>query len=304
MKVCGKDILIQGRVIRIARLAAETYEFLSDPDEPLAALKACGRRIDLFTFTQQLPDISPRYGHPMELDNLAAVPISTFEHWWKHQINGKTRNMIRRAESKGITVREVPFDDALVHGIKAIYDESPVRQGRSFWHYMKDVESVRRENVTFLDRSVFLGAFLDGTLIGFAKLVGDGQGRQAALMQILSMIRHRDKAPTNALVAESVRACAERGTGYLVYSHFAYGRKDRDGLSDFKQHNGFQRIDLPRYYVPFTALGRLASVATAPRRRQSRARADADASPQDARPVGRFDHFGLRFPSSCLESSA
>src|SRR6185436_9748259 len=190
--------------------------------------------------------------------NLAAVPISTFEHWWKHQINGKTRNMIRRAESKGITVREVPFDDALVHGIKAIYDESPVRQGRSFWHYMKDVESVRRENVTFRDRSVFLGAFLDGSMIGFAKLVGDGQGRQAALMQILSMIRHRDKAPTNALVAESVRACAERGTGYLVYSHFAYGRKDRDGLSDFKQHNGFQRIDLPRYYVPFTALGRLA----------------------------------------------
>jgi len=258
MKVCGKDILIQGRVIRIARLAAETYEFLSDPGETLDALKACGRRIDLFTFTQQLPDITPRYAHPMELDNLAAVPISTFEHWWKHQINGKTRNMIRRAESKGITVREVPFDDALVHGIKAIYDESPVRQGRSFWHYMKDVESVRRENVTFRDRSVFLGAFLDGSMIGFAKLVGDGQGRQAALMQILSMIRHRDKAPTNALVAESVRACAERGTGYLVYSHFAYGRKDRDGLSDFKQHNGFQRIDLPRYYVPFTALGRLA----------------------------------------------
>lgn len=258
MKVCGKDILIQGRVIRIARLAAETYEFLSDPDETIDALTACGRRIDLFTFTQQLPDVEPRHTHPIEWDNLAAVPISTFEHWWKHQINGKTRNMIRRAESKGITVREVPFDDALVHGIKAIYDESPVRQGRSFWHYGKDFETVRRENVTFLDRSVFLGAFLEGSLIGFAKLVSDGQGRQAALMQILSMIQHRDKAPTNALIAESVRVCAERGTGHLVYSHFAYGRKDRDGLSDFKQHNGFQRIDLPRYYVPFTVLGRLA----------------------------------------------
>jgi len=258
MNVCGKDITIHGRVIRIARLAAETYEFLSHPHDAIDALRNSGTRIDLFTFTQQLPDITPRYHYPMEWDNLAAVPVSTFDHWWKHQINGKTRNMVRRAETRGITVREVPFDDALVRDIKAIYDETPVRQGRSFWHYRKDFESVRRENATFLDRSVFLGAFNEGALIGFAKLVSDGDGRQAALMQILSMISHRDKAPQNALIAHAVRACAERGTGHLVYSHFAYGRKDRDGLSDFKQHNGFQRIDLPRYYVPLTPFGRLA----------------------------------------------
>lgn len=258
MNVCGKEIEVRGRAIRIARLAAETYEFLGDPQAAVKLLRDSGARIDLFTFTQQLPDVTPRYDYPMEWDNLAAVPISTFDQWWKHQINGKTRNMVRRAETKGITVREVPFDDGLVHDIKAIYDETPVRQGRSFWHYKKDFESVRRENATFLDRSVFLGAFNEGTLIGFAKLVSDGDGRQAALMQILSMVSHRDKAPTNALIAHAVRACAERGTGHLVYSHFAYGRKDRDGLSDFKQHNGFQRIDLPRYYVPLTALGRLA----------------------------------------------
>ena len=258
MNVCGKEIEVRGRAIRIARLAAETYEFLGDPQAAVKLLRDSGARIDLFTFTQQLPDVTPRYDYPMEWDNLAAVPVSTFDQWWKHQINGKTRNMVRRAETKGITVREVPFDDGLVHDIKAIYDETPVRQGRSFWHYKKDFESVRRENATFLDRSVFLGAFNEGTLIGFAKLVSDGDGRQAALMQILSMVSHRDKAPTNALIAHAVRACAERGTGHLVYSHFAYGRKDRDGLSDFKQHNGFQRIDLPRYYVPLTALGRLA----------------------------------------------
>ena len=258
MNVCGKEIQVHGRAIRIARLAAETYEFLGDPQTAVKVLRDSGARVDLFTFTQQLPDVTPRFDYPMEWDNLAAVPVSTFDHWWKHQINGKTRNMLRRADARGITVREVPFDDALVHDIKAIYDETPVRQGRSFWHYKKDFESVRRENATFLDRSVFLGAFNEGTLIGFAKLVSDGDGRQAALMQILSMIAHRDKAPANALIAHAVRACAERGTGHLVYSHFAYGRKDRDGLSDFKQHNGFQRINLPRYYVPLTALGRLA----------------------------------------------
>ena len=43
-----------------------------------------------------------------------------------------------------------------------------------------------------------------------------------------------------------------------MYSHFAYGKKQRDTLSDFKENNGFKRIDLPRYYVPFTAAGRVA----------------------------------------------
>jgi hypothetical protein len=255
--LCGKEMQVRGRLIRIARLAAEKYDFLDDPEAALQALRRSGARVDLLTFTQQLPDVTPRYDYPLEWDNLAALPVSTFDHWWTRQINGKTRNMVRRAE-KALTVREVPFDDDLVRGIHTIYNESPIRQGRPFWHYGKDLEIVRRENGTFLERSVFIGVFLDTTLVGFAKLVSDGEGRQAGLMQILSMIRHRDKSPTNALIAQAVRSCAQRGIKFLVYSQFAYGRKERDGLSDFKEHNGFLRMDLPRYYVPLTAVGRLA----------------------------------------------
>jgi hypothetical protein len=40
-----------------------------------------------------------------------------------------------------------------------------------------------------------------------------------------------------------------------VYSNFAYGKKERSSLSDFKERNGFERINLPRYYVPLTGLG-------------------------------------------------
>ena len=253
----GKELQIRGRLVRIARLAAEKYDFLDDPAAALEALRQSGTRVDLLTFTQKLPDVTPQYDYPLEWDNLAALPVSTFDHWWTRQINGKTRNMVRRA-GKGLTVREVPFDDALVRGIHEIYNECPIRQGRPFWHYGKDLEIVRRDNGTFLHRSVFIGAFLGTTLVGFAKLVSDAEGRQAALMQILSMIRHRDKSPTNALIAQAVRSCAQREIGFLVYSQFAYGRKERDGLSDFKEHNGFRRMDLPRYYVPLTAVGRLA----------------------------------------------
>ena len=111
---------------------------------------------------------------------------------------------------------------------------------------------------TFFDTSIFIGAYLDEELIGFVKLTSDDERTQAGMMHIISMIKHRDKAPTNALVAQAVRSCADRGIRYLVYSNFAYGKKERSSLSDFKERNGFQRIDLPRYYVPLTPLGRAA----------------------------------------------
>jgi len=258
MKVCGKDIQAHGGLIQIASLAADGFEFLEDPEAVLDALPESGIRIDLFTFMQRLPHTLPKYGYPMEWDNVAAVPVSTFDHWWTRQISDKTRNMVRRAEKKGVVVGEVPFDDALVQGISAIYNESPIRQGKPFWHYGKEIETVRRESGTFLDRSVFIGAFHGNSLVGFAKLVSDEARGQAGLMFILSMIQHRDKAPTNALIAQAVRSCAERGIPYLVYTKFSFGKKQRDSLSDFKQYNGFQRIELPRYYVPLTLAGRVA----------------------------------------------
>ena len=255
MKIGGKDIKIQGRLVRIARLDADKYKFLDDPGALLEDLRKCGTRIDLVTFMQRLPESTPKYDYPMEWDNLAVLPVSTFEYWWTHQIRFKARNKARQAEKKGVTLREVPFNDVLVQGIREIYNECPVRQGRPFSHYGKDIETVRREEATFLDSSIFIGAFLGTKLIGFAKLVADETRTQVGLMNIVSMIQHRNKAPTNALIVQAVRSCAERGIPYLVYSNFAYGKKQWDGISEFKESNGFKRIDLPRYYVPLTRIG-------------------------------------------------
>jgi len=255
MKVCGKDIVVQGKLIRIARLEADTYEFLEDPEAALDAVRKCGIRVDLFTFMQRLPETAPQYRYPMEWDNLAALPVSTFDHWWTKQVDNKTRNMARKAEKKGVMLREVPFDAPLVEGIWAIYNECPVRQGKPFAHYGKDIHTVRNEAGTFLERSIFIGAFLGDRLIGFVKLLIDETRTQAGLLHIVSMMQHRDKAPANALVAQAVRVCAARRIPYLVYSRFSDGKKQRDSLIDFKEHNGFQRIDLPRYYVPLTLTG-------------------------------------------------
>lgn len=257
MQLCGREIKIQGRLLRIARIGGEKYLFLDDPVTILEAAKNAETRIDIFTFMQRLPDAAPKYSYPMELDNLAVLPVSTFENWWTKQVDNKTRNMVRKAEKQGVIVRDVVFDDSFVQGIHAIYNECPVRQGKPFPHYGKDLETVQREESTHLDRSIFLGAYLRDKLIGFAKLVVDESWTQAGVMNLVSLLEHRDKAPTNALISQAVRCCAERGVRYLTYANFAYGRKERDSLADFKKNNGFARFDIPRYYVPLTPLGLL-----------------------------------------------
>lgn len=255
MNVCGKQIRVQGRLIRIARLDGDKYESLHNPVAMIQGLRDAGSRIDLFTFLQELPESKPTYSYPYEWDNLAVLRVSTFDNWWTKQVDAKTRNMVRKAEKRSVILREVPFDDTLVHGIWQIYNECPIRQGKPFPHFGKDLESVHREEATYLDRSIFIGAFLGEQLVGFIKLVTNENRTQAGLMNIVSLVQHRDKAPTNALVAQAIRACADREIPHLVYSNFAYGKKERDTLSDFKKNNGFQRMDLPRYYAPLTPLG-------------------------------------------------
>jgi hypothetical protein len=254
----NRELRAAGRLCRIAHLDADDYKFLGDPERVISELRKSKLAIDLFTFLQELPDTSPKYPYPYEMDNLAVLPVSTFDHWWTKQIGFKARNKAKQAEKKGVVVREVPFDETLVNGIWQIYNECPVRQGRLFPHYGKSLETVREMSGTFLDSSVFIGAFDRDRLIGFIKLTIDDSHTQAGIMHIMSLLDQKEKAPTNALVAQAVRSCADRGIRHLVYSKFAYGNKLRSSLSDFKERNGFQRVDLPRYYVPLTRWGSLA----------------------------------------------
>ncbi len=255
--VLGKAVRVQGNVLRVGRLDAEKFEFVDEPRAMLEAMSRAGIKMDLFTFLQRLPDTAPKFSYPMESDNLAVLEVSTYDHWWTKQLDNKTRNMIRRAEKKGVVVREMAFDDTLARGICEIYNETPMRQGKRFPHYGKDFETVRREAATYLDRSVFLCAYSGEQLIGFVKLTEDEERTQTSIMNIIGMVKYRDLAPMNALIADCVRYTAERQIPRMVYANFAYGNKKRDSLADFKHNNGFKQVDLPRYYVPITAAGSL-----------------------------------------------
>jgi hypothetical protein len=148
------------------------------------------------------------------------------------------------------------LDDKIVAGLKTIYDESPVRQGRKFWHYGKDLETIRRENATYSEASEFLGAFFQDDLIGLLKMVYVGTA--ASIMQIICKAEHADKRPANALLSRAIEICAEKRIAYLVYGSYVYGN-DRDAtLTLFKHRNGFEEMLLPRYFVPLTFKGKLA----------------------------------------------
>ena len=144
----------------------------------------------------------------MEWEQIALLPIQSYDHWWNHQIKSRVRNQIRKSEKEGVTVRETDYDDDFVRGMTAIFNESPVRQGRKFWHYGKDFETVKRQFSRYIHREVMIGAYYKDEMIGLMML-GDA-GRFGLTGQIISSLKHRDKSPNNALIAKAVEVCAKR----------------------------------------------------------------------------------------------
>lgn len=270
MHVQGLDTLTQGRWLRHTRLANEGYEFVRDVPRFASALQAAGCASDWFTVTHSIgaalsaPTAEPvdavdrpKRGTIASYDQQAVLPLQSYEHWWTKQINDKTRNMVRKGGKKGVELRPFTLDDAAVRGIQAIYNEHPLRQGKPFKHYGKTLDVLHAEHATFADRSTFVGAYLGDQMIGFIKLVRHPAWMQqpgwASLMQIVSLVAHRDKAPTNALIAKAVELCTAAGLPALQY-----GQWSRRSMGDFKLHHGFKPVPVPRLHVPLTLKGRSA----------------------------------------------
>jgi len=249
--VNGKAMIVSGRFPRIAGVRSEYFDMVENPDSFLPAVRD-SVKADVVSFIQPMWDPVPRHPYPFEWYELAVLQFESYDSWWTTQINDKTRNMVRKATKKGVQIRVCVCDDEMVRGIKEIYDESPVRQGKPFLHYGKDLARLKDAHLTFLDRSEFIGAYFEGKLIGFAKLIYHGQFA-ASVMQIIAMYAHRDKAPTNALLAKAVELCAAKGIHMLHY-----GMWSRRGLGEFKKHNRFEQLRAPRYYVPLNLRGRIA----------------------------------------------
>jgi hypothetical protein len=251
-QIYNKNMVITERLIRTARIDQELCDDVGDPERIAEALRKNAIKVDIFTFCQRLPETKPKYEYYMEWDDIAVLPIKSYDYWWSKQIKSNTRAMVRKAAKQGVIVAEVEFNDDFVRGMVSIFNESAIRQGKPFWHYEKDFETVKREFSRYLFRENLIGAYYNNELIGFIMLAHTGQ--YAVLGQIISKIRHRDKAPNNALIAKAVETCDRKRIPYLVYARWDTG----SSLTDFKRYNGFEKVSLPRYYVPLTTKGQVA----------------------------------------------
>jgi hypothetical protein len=241
-EICNRTVVVTGKKIRIAQLKDEGVVEgvpVEDPDSFLTKLKESNLQADIFTFAQRPPDTTPRYDYHWEWDNLPQV----------------SRKNVRRAARRGVVVKVIPFDENLVKGVHRIYNMIRVRDGRLFWHYGQEVDRVRQDLATYLDRSDFIGAYLGEELIGFLKMVYVDD--TATIFHIISMDEHYDKRPQNALIAQAAEVCEQKGISHLIYGKFIYGNKRRSSLVEFKRRNGFQQINFPRYYISLTPLGTL-----------------------------------------------
>jgi len=258
LTVDGKTVVVTGGRLKMAAVADEEFiagEPVAEPDAFVERLRQRRVQADIFNFARKQGTAALRVPHLMESDNWAVIRISSYAAWLE-KLSQDTRRNVRKATKAGVVLKQLEFTDELVRGISGIYNETPVRQGRPFWHYGKDLETVKRENGTFLERSVFIAAFFKDEIIGFLKMVY--VERTASIMQILTKNEHYDKRPANALIAKAVEVCEAAGMTSLVYCKYIYGKNDESPLTEFKRRSGFEQLLYPRYFVPLTLKGRIA----------------------------------------------
>jgi len=249
--VDGREFYRRGRLVRVCGLAAAWYEPIENPEALIASLKQHKPKQHIFTFFQRVPHTIPRYNYYKESYPVSVITLKNYEDWWENSIKKYTRQAVKMSQKKGIIVKVSDFNDEFMEGITSIHNETPIRSGKKYPHYNVSTNSVKKREGTFIDRSIFLGAYYEKQIVGYAKLIFEEEFVDVA--QLLSKMNHRDKCVTNALVAKIVEICSQREVRHIVYGDF-----NSTSLGDFKRHNGFLRMDLPRYFIPLNNIGAVA----------------------------------------------
>ena len=258
LNIDGRAIITSGKWLKTAVVHDEELlenETLTDAESFITQLMRSDLKADVFTFSQRLPHTTPKFSYSKEWDNFAVIPITTYSDWFKNRIESSVQRAIRKAAKTGIEIRVTQLDDEFIQGIVNINDDTPIRQGRTFWHFHKSFDEVKHEHLTYAERNIFLGAYLQGELIGYIRMVR--VGRVASVIQLLTMTKHYDKRPANALIAKAVEVCDQKGMSHLMYCNYVY-KDPKSSLTEFKKRSGFEQALLPRYYIPLTLKGKIA----------------------------------------------
>ncbi|MGI9087597.1 MAG: hypothetical protein ACR2HH_07660 [Chthoniobacterales bacterium] len=131
--IASKEVAISGRVFRTAKLRHEWCDFYSDPAQAIEEMRQAQLGADVFTFVHDIGEASQPYSYRSLPVGLAILPVTTYEKWWD-DIGYKTRNKLRKGLKSGVELRVAQLDAEFARGVEAIYNETPVKQGRKFYH--------------------------------------------------------------------------------------------------------------------------------------------------------------------------
>lgn len=251
-----KTIVCRGQWLKLARVHDEAWlpSELEDGEGCLQQLQAAKLGADIFTFAQMPPGRKPEYDFPVEFDSIAAIPLTDRKAWWEG-LPQETRKNVRRSVKYGVRVEIRPFDDDLVKHLMELNNSQELRQGRRYTHFGKSLEQVKKDHMSFVDRSEFFCAFYEEELIGFIKLVY--RGKIASILNVLTNDKHKERRAANALMTAVVERCFEKGLTHLTYGFFHHGNKRDETITVFKVRHGFGEILVPRYFVPLTLWGKI-----------------------------------------------
>ncbi len=267
IEVNGDILITTGKRLKIAKIRGEEMREreIDTPEPYISALKNDREllKADIFTFAQQLPVTQPRYSYPMEWESVAAIPVVKFKDWWEG-LPQETRKNVRRSQKRGVVLTVRELDETVAEGIRAVNDDSPLRQGMKNAYYGLTIEETWKRYGEFNGRCDFICAYSGEEMIGFLHLVY--REDLAAILNLTVKASQSDKRPANALLAKAVEICEERGMSHLSYGLYDYGKKRDTPLREFKIRNGFTNILIPRYFVPITAWGRICMKANLHRR--------------------------------------
>jgi hypothetical protein len=189
-------------------------------------------------------------------DNVALLSFTTYSDWLAEIINKTHHNPVKRASNKGIKTIEVSRpDESFAVGVWKIYHETPIRQGRKFYHYDEKLDDVKSAILNKPENYTFIGAYFGEELVGFIELIF---GENVTIIsQILSLTKHFDKNVNKAMIAKAVQVCEERSVEddrVIIYGRMG----NHPSLDKFKEENGFIKYSINRCYIPLTRKGRLA----------------------------------------------
>lgn len=258
LSIGDRTLIITGKLIRTARVHQEEWmegEPVENPDAFISNLRKLDLKADIFNFSKRLPKTDRDYSFPCDWDNVAAIPISSYDQWLKDRVSRKTRQEVNRAQRLGVIVKSVSLSDNFITEVVSLFNRISLKQGRPFSHHGKDFMRVKKDISPYSDRSEFIAAHYKDELIGYIKIVY--MGRLASILNIITDPQHFEKRPSNVLLAEAIKICETKNILYLIFGKYAYGNKQNDSVTEFKRRNGFEMIQFPRYYIPLNLKGRI-----------------------------------------------